>query len=98
MNHQDTKAQSLKTRIKYLLVLVLAGFVFVGCTTTNNGDSKVKHWEYKVAYLNVGDQIEIDAELKKLGNDGWNLVSITPIYFSQSNVSQSQYTFKRPKQ
>jgi hypothetical protein len=33
INHQDTKAQSMKTKIKYLLVLGFASLTLVGCAT-----------------------------------------------------------------
>ncbi|HEY1718279.1 MAG TPA: DUF4177 domain-containing protein [Verrucomicrobiae bacterium] len=76
----------MKTKIKYLLVLVLASFVFAGCCTMH----KSAQWEYKTVALSSQGS---DAELNSLGKDGWQLVSVT----LESNDQRAFYYFKRPK-
>jgi ABC-type oligopeptide transport system substrate-binding subunit len=76
----------MKTKIKYLLVLVLASFVFAGCCTMH---SKTKQMEYKVVFTDFRDA---ENQLNKLGNDGWKLFNTIP----GSNDSVT-YIFERPK-
>jgi len=97
----------MKTTFKYLLVLILASFVFVGCCTTRN---ETVQWEYKVVVLRSESPKESD--LNKLGKEGWILVSVTPLSTEASIVSPSnsssegsthtsllkaEYILKRPK-
>ena len=93
----------MKTKIKYLLVLVLASFVFAGCTTTFNGNSEAKQWEYKIVRLADSDKPEV--QLNKLSQEGWILVAVEPVSFqNQDSTPQSgyvyitNYIFKRSKQ
>jgi DNA invertase Pin-like site-specific DNA recombinase len=37
-------------------------------------------------------------ELKEIANDGWELVSVTPIASNQGTTIDLLYTFKRPKE
>ena len=94
----------MKTTLKYLLVLVLASFVFVGCAMNHCGSGKMAQWEYKtVIWYNTNvDQ----ATLNEFGKDGWRLVSVSPCN-AETNPSNSTgnqhpgngllYTFERPK-
>ena len=85
----------MKTKIKYLLVLVLASFVFVGCCTMH---SKTVQWEYKVE--SIQNNLE-SAKLNELGKDGWMLVSVQRYVPDSNNPNLnnfSQYFFKRQKQ
>jgi outer membrane biogenesis lipoprotein LolB len=77
----------MKTKIKYLLVLVLASFVLAGCCTMH---SKTKQMEYKVDWIKASDA---NTQLNEYGKDGWKLVSVI---LQQDGVS-AQYTFERPK-
>jgi hypothetical protein len=81
----------MKTKINYLLVLVLAGFVLSGCCSMKQCESgKVQQWEYKVY---VGDPQTSDLILNGFGKDGWALVSTIPM-----NNSMAAFYLKRPKQ
>ncbi|HEY2328500.1 MAG TPA: hypothetical protein VGI63_01665 [Verrucomicrobiae bacterium] len=87
----------MKTKIKYLLVLVLTSFVFAGCATSHCGNCKTAQWEYKVETLQSGFEV---GKLNELGKDGWILVAIhngTPSNQGK-NDSFDQYVFKRLKQ
>jgi hypothetical protein len=85
----------MKTKIKYLLVLVLASFVFAGCTTTFNGSCKTKQWEYKSVNL-CYQSSDFQAGLNKASQGGWRLIAIAP---PQSvDGCNAQYIFERPKQ
>jgi hypothetical protein len=64
----------MKTKIKYLLVLVLASFVFAGCCTMH----KTAQWEYKSETLYLKANLDPDA-LNKAATDGWQFVSATAI-------------------
>jgi len=78
----------MKTKIKYLLVLVLASFVFAGCCTMH----KTAQWEYKTTTLYpTGPSAE--SEINKLGKDGWQLVAVV----DANSGSNAIYYFKRPK-
>jgi hypothetical protein len=84
----------MKTKIKYLLVLVLASFVFVGCATSHCG--KMAQWEYRTETfsLNVGLNTDLDSgKLDKAATNGWEFVSATPTENRQVLV-----IFKRLKQ
>jgi hypothetical protein len=48
----------------------------------------MKKWEYKTTGL---DGSSISAQLNRLGNDGWELVAVTPVINAQSVL-----IFKRP--
>jgi outer membrane PBP1 activator LpoA protein len=81
----------MKTKIKYLLVLVLASFVFAGCTTTI-GSNEAKQWEYKTVRINLPDT-DLQAQLNDAGKDGWKLLTIQT---EQPNPGYSEYIFERP--
>jgi hypothetical protein len=93
-----TKAQSMKSKIKYLLVLVLASFVFAGCETAHES----KAWEYKSVYSNNTDADK--TKLNGLGKEGWQLVSVVPASVNDSSngdlhshdLNTALYIFKRP--
>ena len=80
----------MKTKIKYLLVLVLASFVFAGCCTMHS--KKTMQWEYKSVRLSITDK-DFDSNLNAAGNGGWKLLTIQ----SEANVGYSEYIFERPK-
>ena len=78
----------MKTKIKYLLILVLASFAFVGCCTMH---SKAKQWEYKTARL-APDSTQFDQQLNDAVNGGWRVISVTP----EPN-GYAYYILERPK-
>jgi hypothetical protein len=86
----------VKTTIKSLLALALAGFVFTGCAM--NHCCKTAQLEYKVE--SIQNNFE-SAKLNELGKEGWMLVSVQR-YIPDSNNQNlnnfSQYFFKRSKQ
>jgi len=67
----------MKTKIKYLLVLVLASFVFVGCVT-HRCCKMQPQWEYKTETLYLKASLNQEA-LNKAAADGWEFVSATAI-------------------
>jgi hypothetical protein len=71
----------MKTKIEYLLILVLASFVFVGCTTTIGRSREAKQWEY-MQFTNPSTD-----QLNSLGKDGWKMVA----------VENGTFYFERPK-
>jgi outer membrane biogenesis lipoprotein LolB len=76
----------MKTKIKYLLVLVLASFVFAGCCTMHR---KAAQMEYKVVFLQDGDA---DKQLNEFCKDGgWKLFTVVP----KNNLS-GEYILERP--
>jgi uncharacterized lipoprotein YajG len=83
----------MKTKIKYLLVLVLASFVFAGCCTMH----KTAQWEYTT--LQMVPLPSNDKTLNGYGKDGWILVSITPLRADSQDggVGECAYVFKRLK-
>jgi hypothetical protein len=91
INRQD-KAQSMKTKIKYLLILVLASFVFAGCCTTHG--RKTTQWEYKTVKLLPYSQ-DFEASLNETGKAGWKLLTAVAGVGDSGYV---YYTFERPKQ
>jgi len=86
----------MKTKIKYLLVLVLASFVFAGCATTH----ETKKWEYTTVTSHPNDV----SELNNLGKDGWQLISVVPSSVDDNSNGDRRrhdlntviYIFKRP--
>jgi hypothetical protein len=84
----------MKTKIKYLLVLVLASFVFAGCCTMH---SKTAQWEYKI--VSLADSDNAQAKINELGKEGWMLVTVEPVSYQggePASVYVSHYIFKRP--
>jgi hypothetical protein len=77
----------MKTEIKYLLVLGLASFVFVGCATNHCGNCKMTQMEYKIEKLGGLNLEAQETELNKVGKDGWKLVT----------VDDDTYVFERLK-
>jgi hypothetical protein len=92
----------MKTKINFLLILVLAGFVLAGCSSMNHcGSCKTQQWEYKLEVISnqYGISDHDSAKLNQLGQQGWILVSTIPISVTSSGeVSESQFIFRRPKQ
>ena len=87
----------MKTKINYLLILVLAGFVLTGCCSMKQcGSCKAQQWEYKTIYLRSdGNGHMVEDKLNTIGKDGWSLVSISP---TSSQEDGGHFYFKRPKQ
>jgi hypothetical protein len=84
----------MKTKIKYLLVLVLASFVFVGCATSHCGNCKTAQWEYKIVHINSGiADAYLQAQLNDAAKDGWKLLTIQT---EQPSPGYSEYIFERP--
>ena len=81
----------MKTKIKYLLVLVIASFVFVGCCTTH---SKTTQWEYAIVTWNATDS---STEFDKLGKEGWILVAVVNADPNPGQFTLRSFYFKRPK-
>ncbi len=81
----------MKTKIKYLLVLVLASFVFAGCASMHES----KQCEYKTVRLNPGVQ-NFEAELNDAAKGGWKLFTIVPTEAAGLS-GYSQYIFERSK-
>jgi len=79
----------MKTKIKYLLVLVLVSFVFAGCASMHES----KMWEYKTLRL-VPGQGDCDAQLNQAGKDGWKLIFVVS---EMPSNGDSDYTFIRRK-
>ena len=92
----------MKTAVKSLLLLALAGFVFTGCATNHCGSCKMAQWEYKTEVL---VPFNSDAKLNELGKEGWVLVSVLPstIEINSNNdkprhdLNNCVYVFKRLK-
>jgi hypothetical protein len=78
----------MKTKIKYLLILVLASFVFAGCCTMH----KTTEWEYKTVRILTTDT-DLQAQLNNAGKDGWKLLTIQT---EEPNPGYSEYIFERP--
>ena len=61
----------------------------------------VVRWEYKIINIR-SENYRLDpaqeVELNRLGNDGWELVSITSINFKSGATDHIGMTFKREKQ
>ena len=62
----------------------------------------MKSWEYTVFYFkfdNASDTDELMDMLKNYGSNGWELISIVPMYYdinpSGEYQHEYQYTFKR---
>ena len=92
----------MKTKINYLLILVLAGFVLTGCCSMKQcGSCKAQQWEYKTIYLRSdGNGHMVEDKLNTIGKDGWSLVSVVD---SSSQMGGGQmeggfFYFKRPIQ
>jgi hypothetical protein len=82
----------MKTTFKYLLVLALASFVLVDCTTNRCGSCKMAQREYKTVRLAVASG-NLETELNQVAKDGWKLFTITP-----DSSGYSYFIFERPKQ
>ena len=56
-------------------------------------------WEYKIINIR-SENYRLDpnavAELNRLGNDGWELVSITSVNFKTGAIDNIAMVFKRP--
>jgi hypothetical protein len=83
----------MKTTIKYLLFLALAGFVFTGCAT--HRCCKSQQWEYKTVGFAPNSSATFDEQkqVNLAANGGWKLVSVTP-----EPDGYMHYIFERPKQ
>jgi len=93
----------MKKTIKYLLALVFASCLFVGCTTTIGGGKEAKRWEYKSVSFDPSSDVQL--KLNELGKEGWQLVSIVPYSVQdfpgnndrrELDVDHALYIFKRP--
>ncbi|HEY4952217.1 MAG TPA: DUF4177 domain-containing protein [Verrucomicrobiae bacterium] len=85
----------MKTKIKYLMILVLASFVFAGCAThpcCKMQSDKNQTWEYKTVKLDPNN----GAQLNEVSKDGWKLVSTVP--GGNSDPGYAYFIFERPKQ
>jgi Domain of unknown function (DUF4177) len=93
----------MKTTFKYLLVLVLASFAFVGCAMNHCGKGQeTQQFEYKVVIFQDNPEMASrnTEALNSLGKEGWMLVTILPNRLDPnipSNAYNSQYYFKRLK-
>jgi len=57
----------------------------------------MKYWEYKVIdWKNCHDAIDHEYDLNKLGEEGWELVLVTPD--PTTNEGYPRYYFKRVKE
>jgi hypothetical protein len=83
----------MKMTLKYLLVPVLASFVFVGCCTTHG---KAAKWEYTSVDYGNADIGNVNAALNNSAAAGWTLVAAVPIK-SANGADETRYIFKRPK-
>ncbi len=83
----------MKMTFRYLLVPVLASFVFVGCCTTHH---KTAQWEYTSVDYGNADIGNVNAALNHSAADGWTLVAAVPIK-SANGEDEIRYIFKRPK-
>jgi uncharacterized lipoprotein YajG len=83
----------MKTTMKSLLVLALAGFVFTGCATQKS--CKTTEWEYTT--LQMVPLPSNDKTLNGYGKQGWSLVSVAPLK-QDGGVGECSYIFRRPKQ
>ena len=84
----------MKTTFKYLLVLVLAGFVFTGCAThqcCKMQSCKTAQWEYTTIVLQA-NIYDFEAKLNEAGKDGWKLHTVAPYDEARVNC-----IFERPK-
>ncbi len=77
-------------KLKNLVVVGLASFVFIGCCTT---DRVSKEWEYKTVRLNPMAQ-SFEAELNGASKGGWRLLTFVP---TEANTGYGQYIFQRQK-
>ena len=83
----------MKMTFRYLLVPVLASFVFVGCCTIHK---KTAQWEYTSVDYGNADIGNVNAALNNSAADGWTLVAAVPIK-SANGEDEIRYIFKRPK-
>lgn len=75
-----------------LLTMVVVAFMLI--TTTSSAPSA---WEYKnVNSINRGNDA-VDAEVRKLGDEGWEVVGYTFAKASGQNPDYCYYVLKRPK-
>lgn len=70
-------------------------------TVSREGAAHMKNWEYKI--INVrSENYSMDPrraeELNRLGDEGWELVSITSINFKTGATDHIGMVFKREKQ
>jgi len=88
----------MKTKINYLLILVLAGFVLTGCCSMKHcGSCKMQphnlpQWEYKTVSL-IKDNAQLEAQINEASKGGWKLVAVSP-----QSEGWSNFIFERPKQ
>ena len=88
---ENAKNAKMKTMIKNLFVLTLAGFVFTGCAT--HRCCKTRELEYKtVNVIKAVDSETLQKEINAASKGGWKLVSVT----SQSD-SFNNLILERPK-
>ena len=76
-------------------------YTFGTAFSTAGGGGPMKTWEYKI--INVrSENYSMDPrraeELNRLGDDGWELVSITSINFKTGATDHIGMVFKREKQ
>jgi hypothetical protein len=81
----------MKTTIKSLLVLILAGFVFIGCASRHGGNPKKAQLEYKTVRLAASSN-NFDQQLNEAAQEGWKLVTVMP-----EADGYAYYTFERAK-
>jgi hypothetical protein len=91
----------MRTKIKCLMILVLASLVFAGCCTMH---SKTAQWEYKTvkfpfevsSNMSKSEFQDYEDQLNQLGKEGWKLVTVN-VQTSSGTSLESYYVFERPR-
>ena len=82
----------MKTKLKNLVVVGVASFLLLGCSTMNRAP---KGWEYKAVRL-IPTQQNFETELNAASNGGWKLLTVVPTEAAGLS-GYSQYIFQRQK-
>ena len=43
----------------------------------------MKKFEYKTYFFSLGDSVKSDSELSKLGNEGWEVITVFPLQLNR---------------
>jgi len=82
-------------RIVVLGVILIALGSFTPGSTKYNPTASQTVWEYKIVNLSYSGSISVEAQINRLGNEGWELVDVAVKYGDGS--ADGNYFFKRPK-